>query len=43
MADQKLSKEPLERVTAVTDKLPETVIDHIPEHGFITTQNLRDR
>jgi hypothetical protein len=43
MADQKLSKELLERVTAVTGKPPKTVIDYILKYGLITTQDLRDR
>lgn len=43
MAEQKLSKEFLERLTAVTDKRPKTVIDHILKHGFVTTQELRDQ
>ena len=43
MAHQKLSKELLERVAAVTDKRPKTVIDHILKHGFITTQELKEK
>ena len=43
MAEQKLSKELLERLAAVTDKRPKTVIDHILKHGHITTQELRDK
>lgn len=30
----------LERLKAITDKRPKTVIDHILEHGFITTEDL---
>ena len=43
MAQQKLPKEFLERLAAVTDKRPKTVIDHILKHGHITTQELRDK
>jgi hypothetical protein len=43
MARQKLPKELLKRLAAVTDKRPKTVIDHILEHGYITTQELRDK
>jgi len=43
MTQQKLSKEILERLTAVTDKRPRIVIEHILKHGFVTTQELRDK
>jgi hypothetical protein len=41
MAPPKLSKKLLQLVTAVTDRRPKTVIDHILKHGFITTQGLK--
>jgi hypothetical protein len=43
MAEQKLSKGFLERVRAVTDKRPKTVIDHILEHGHVTTEELKEK
>jgi len=43
MAEQKLSKELLERLAAVTDKRPKTVIEHILKYGHVTTQEIRDR
>lgn len=43
MAEQKLRKEFLERLSAVTDKRPKTVIEHILKHGFVTTEELRDK
>jgi hypothetical protein len=43
MTEQKLSKEFLERLRAVTDKRPKTVIEHILKHGLVTTQDLRDK
>jgi len=42
MGKQKLSKEFLDRLGAITNKRPKTVIEHILKHGFITTQELRD-
>lgn len=41
MSEAKLSKEFLERLAAVTDKRPKTVIDHLLKHGSITTEQLR--
>ena len=43
MDEQKLPKEFLDRLAAVTDKRPKTVIEHILKHGFVTTQDLRDK
>jgi hypothetical protein len=43
MAEHKLPKGLLERLAAVTDKRPKTVIEHILKHGHITTQELRDK
>jgi hypothetical protein len=43
MAEQKLPKAFLERLSAVTGKRPKTVIEHILKHGFVTTQDLRDK
>jgi hypothetical protein len=43
MDAQKLPKEFVERLAAVTDKRPKTVIEHILKDGFITTQDLRDK
>lgn len=40
---QKLPKEFLELCRSVTSKRPKTVIDHIIEHGFITTEELKDK
>jgi hypothetical protein len=38
----KLPKAFLEKLRAVTGKRPKTVIDHILQHGHITTEELRD-
>jgi 5-methylcytosine-specific restriction endonuclease McrA len=43
MEPLKLSKEFLERLTAVTAKRPKIVIDHILKHGFVTTEELRTK
>lgn len=40
MTKEKFPKEFLERLSAVTSKRAKTVIDHILEHGFITTEEL---
>lgn len=40
---QKLPKEFLELCRSITSKRPKTVIDHIIEHGFITTEELKDK
>ena len=38
-----IKKEILDMCKAVTAKRPKTVIDHIVEHGFITTEELKDK
>lgn len=38
-----VNKEILDMCKAVTAKRPKTVIDHIVEHGFITTEELKDK
>jgi hypothetical protein len=43
MPQRKLPKELLERLAAVTDKRPKTVIEHILKYGHVTTQELRDK
>ncbi|MCY4436593.1 MAG: HNH endonuclease [Chloroflexi bacterium] len=40
MSEPNYPKEFLERLKSVTGKRPRTVIDHILEHGFITTEEL---
>lgn len=40
-APLKPTKELLERLAAVTNKRPRTVIEHILKHGFITTEELK--
>lgn len=40
---KKSSKALLELCLSVTAKRPKTVIDHILEHGFITTEELKER
>ena len=42
MNQPNLPSEFLDRVRAVTAKRPKTVIDHILEHGFITTEELSE-
>ena len=39
----KLSKEILNRLNAITDKRPSTVIQHIIKHGYITTEELASK
>jgi hypothetical protein len=39
---EKLPKNFLDKLKAVTGKRPKTVIDHILKHGFITTEDLKD-
>jgi hypothetical protein len=43
LTKRKYSKRFLEQLHAVTKKRPKTVIDHILEHGFITTEELRSQ
>jgi hypothetical protein len=43
MSKPKLPPEFVKLCKAVTAKRPKTVIDHILRHGFITTQDLKDR
>lgn len=38
----KLPRDFVKRCQAVTSKRPKTVIDHILQHGFITTEQLKD-
>ncbi len=40
---QKLPKEFLKLCRSITSKRPKTVIDHIIDHGFITTEELKDK
>ncbi|MBP7962085.1 MAG: hypothetical protein KBG20_01230 [Caldilineaceae bacterium] len=42
MSEQDLPEEFLKRCKAVTAKRPRTVIEHILEHGYVTTEELRD-
>ena len=42
MKRKKLPKKFIEKCKSVTAKRPRTVIDHILEHGHITTQELKD-
>lgn len=39
----KLTKKTIERLNSITDKRPSTVIQHIIQHGFITTEELTNR
>ena len=39
----KLSKKILNRLNAITDKRPSTVIQHIIKHGYITTEELASK
>lgn len=41
MSKQKLPKDFIKQLKAVTKKRPKTVIEHILKHGFITTEELR--
>jgi hypothetical protein len=43
MANPKVPRAFLQRLKAVTDKRPRTVIEHILEHGHITTEELREK
>ncbi len=43
MSKPKLPPELVKLCKSVTAKRPKTVIDHILKHGFITTQELKDR
>lgn len=43
MKKQKLPKGFVEKCKAVTAKRPRTVIEHILKHGYITTQELKDK
>ncbi len=43
MTKPKLPKDFVRQCKAVTAKRPKTVIDHILEHDFITTEELRER
>lgn len=43
MTKPKLSKEFVKLCKKVTAKRPKTVIDHILKHGFITTEELKDK
>jgi hypothetical protein len=43
MTARKLPAEFLEKVKAVKKKRPKTVIDHILKHGYITTEELKDK
>lgn len=39
----KLTKKTIERLNSIKDKRPSTVIQHIIQHGFITTEELTNR
>ena len=43
MSKPKLPKAFVKKCKAVTAKRPKTVIDHILEHGFISTEELKDQ
>lgn len=43
MPSKKLPKQFLKRLNAVTSKRPRTVIQHILQHGFVTTEELKTR
>lgn len=43
MTKPKLPKEFIRLCKKVTAKRPRTVIDHILKHGFVTTQELKDK
>ncbi len=43
MSKSKLPAEFVKLCKSVTAKRPKTVIDHLLKHGFITTQDLKDR
>jgi len=43
MGKTRLPKDFLNRCRSVTGKRPRTVIDHILKHGFITTEELKDK
>lgn len=43
MSKPKLPRDFIERCQSVKAKRPKTVIDHILKHGFITTQQLKDK
>ncbi|GAH36263.1 unnamed protein product, partial [marine sediment metagenome] len=43
MSKQKLPKDFIQQLKAITKKRPKTVIDHILKHGFITTEELRKK
>lgn len=40
---QELPKEVLGKLKAVTDKGPRTVIQHILKHGYVSTDELREK
>ena len=42
MTEQNLPAEFLELLRSVTARRPRTVIDHILQHGYVTTEELRD-
>ena len=42
MTNQDLPPEFLDLVRSVQARRPKTVIDHILQHGFVTTEELRD-
>lgn len=41
MSKRRIPRDILKRLRAVTSKRPRTVIDHIIEHGQITTEELK--
>ncbi len=43
MTEQNLPPEFLDLLRSVTARRPRTVIDHILQHGYVTTEELRDR
>ncbi|MEI6436893.1 MAG: HNH endonuclease, partial [Bacteroidota bacterium] len=42
-AKKKYSEEFLKIIKSITNKRAKIIIDHIPEHGFITTQDLKEK
>ncbi len=43
MTQQKLSKKFIEQCKKITSKRPRTVVQHILQYGFVTTNDLRDK
>ena len=43
MANKKLTRDFIKKCKAVTAKRPRTVIEHILKHGYITTEDLKEK